>query len=47
MLKFYLPFLQKTPIHHAAWNRHTKIVEILAERGADLNVKDFNQVRNF
>lgn len=40
-------FLQKAPIHYAAENGHTEIVEILTKKKAVLNAKDFWQVRNF
>lgn len=45
-LTFFFLF-QRTPIHYATWNGHIKIVEILGDRKADLNVKDFKQVKDF
>ena len=29
-----------TPLHRAAWGRHTEIVELLITNGADVNAKD-------
>ena len=29
-----------TPLHRAAWGRHTEIVELLIAKGADVNAKD-------
>ena len=29
-----------TPLHHAAWNSHKEIIELLIAAGADMNAKD-------
>ena len=29
-----------SPLHHAAWNGHKEIVELLIVNGADVNAKD-------
>ena len=39
-------FFQKTPMHWAAKNGHTEILEILLENKADVNARDSEQVEN-
>jgi hypothetical protein len=31
-----------TPLHHAAWNGHKEVAELLIAKGADRNAKDVN-----
>ena len=45
-INFEVHFFQNTPMHLAAENGHTEIVQFLSESKADVNAKDLGEVKN-
>ena len=45
-INFEMYFFQETPMHWAASNGHTEIVQFLVENKADVNAKNGWEVKN-